>query len=87
MNKVKRTNNLSLVTTMVTVGINPIKTEVEERNGKKSVMFVFELSDQFLVAQKRFFDQTMTVEPNTFYLTLKSVKNRIYELLNQRAEP
>lgn len=69
-------SDLGLVTGLMTLGYSPL----ERRKEGKRVLFVFEDSEEIKKLKDDFYNNRMDVDARQFHMTMKSVKNSIYQM-------
>jgi hypothetical protein len=71
------TSSLPLATFLVYSGVQLI--EIRNDPKQKNKMFVFENSERLQNLVNLYFSRKAEVEPETFYLTMKVLKSRLYD--------
>ena len=79
MNEFLETNELGLVTGLITLGYPPL----ERRREKKEIIFVFENTQEIERLRNDFYNNRMDVDARNFHTTMKALKTSIYKDLNE----
>lgn len=74
-----KTKDLCLAATLETIGFNVSKLTMLK--DKKEGTFWFAESPELDIAIKNYWDKKLKVEPRDFFVTIKGLKNRIYQSL------
>ena len=71
------TTNLGLISALIARGYSPEGRHIEG----KQVVFTFEKDEEFMSAVEDYKNNRFDVDAKTFYVTSRSVKNDIYQML------
>lgn len=72
----KEISDLGLVTALVTLGYAPRGRHKEGRR----VLFTFDWDDNMQELEDSFFNNRLEVDARTYHITMKSVKQSLYQL-------
>lgn len=72
----KQFSDLGLVTALITKGYSP---HGRHKEGRK-VLFTFEYDEEVEQLERDFFNNRLDVDARKFHMTMKSVKNSIYQM-------